>query len=197
MFEVSKRPISLDDLADVRYLHSSAFRMCGAAHHTEDEIDAYLSRINSNDYIRECLNCSLYGLWHGNMLIGTAGWCPSNDNRNTARLRKIYIHNFYVGLGLGRQLVKDTEERAANGGFEAFSIRAGTHAAPFFRHLGYQVTSYGALNTPKGPDLPVTYMRKTAMSTGKTLGHTFNLARAGRPWGDQHREDYGITTQTH
>lgn len=192
MFEVSKRPIGLDDLADVRYLHSSAFRMCGAAHHTEEEIDAYLARINSNDYILECLNCSLYGLWHEGMLIGTAGWCPSNDNRTTARLRKIFIHNFYVGLGFGRQMVEHAENRAADGGFETFSIRASTQAAPFFRHLGYQITSYGSLNTPTGPDLPVTYMRKSANHDGRSLKHTFSLARAGRPWSDQQNNNHAV-----
>lgn len=184
MFKVTKRPIGLDDLADVRYLHSSTFTMCGAAYHTEEEIAGYIARINSNDYIRECMNCSLYGLWHEDMLIGTAGWCPSSDNRNTARMRKIFIHNFYVGMGLGRKLVSDTEERAANAGFEHFSIRAGSHAAPFFRHLGYQITSYGTLNTPIGPDLPVTFMRKAALTTPRKLSETFTLARAGRPWAE-------------
>lgn len=160
MFELVKRPIGLDDLADVRYLHSSTFRMCGAAFYTEDEINAYLSRINSSDYIRECMNCSLYGLWHEHMLIGTAGWCPSNDNRDTARLRKIYIHNFYVGLGLGRIMVENAEKRAHNAGFTEFSVRASAHAAPFFKNLGYDTSSHGAISTPDGPDMPVSFLRK-------------------------------------
>ncbi len=161
MFELVKRPIGLDDLADVRYLHSSAFRICGAAYHSETEIKAYLARINSTEYLHECVNCSLYGLWHEHMLIGTSGWCPSNDNRNTARLRKIYIHNFYVGLGLGRMMVADAEQRAHDAGFEEFSIRARSHSTNFFKNIGYRISSHGAILTPEGPDIPVTYMRKS------------------------------------
>lgn len=160
MLNLVKRPIGLDDLADVRYLHSSAFKMCGAEHHTEEEINAYLSRINSVEYVRESMNCSLYGLWHNQMLIGTAGWCASGDNRSTARMRKIYIHAFYIGLGLGRMMVDHAEQRATDAGFEQFSVRTSVSAASFFENLGYKTSSHGSLNTPAGPDIPITYLRK-------------------------------------
>ncbi len=160
MFELTKRPIGLDDMADVRYLHASAVKIGGAAYHTTDEIEAYVNRINSTDYIRECLNCSLHGIWHEHLLIGTAGWCPSNDNRNTARLRKIFIHNFYIGLGLGRAMVEQAENRASNAGFDEFSIRASAISSGFFRHLGYTTSSHGALLLDHGQDIAVTYMRK-------------------------------------
>lgn len=160
MFDLAKRPIGLDDIADVRYLHSSAFKVCGAQHHTEEEIDAYVARINSIDYIQECMNCSLYGIWHNHVLVGTAGWCPSNDNRSTARIRKIYVHNFYMGLGLGRMMVDNAEERAKNAGFKEFSVRSSVSATKFFKSLGYNVSSHGALGLSGGPDFPVTYMRK-------------------------------------
>lgn len=161
MFELTKRPIGLDDIADVRYLHTSAVRIGGAAYHTNEEIQAYISRINSGDYIRECLNCSLYGLWHDHLLIGTAGWCPSNDNRTTARLRKVFIHNYYIGLGLGRLMVEHTECRAESAGFDEISIRASAMSAEFFQHLGYTISSHGALMLSNGQDIPVTYMRKS------------------------------------
>lgn len=161
MFSLEKRPIEIDDLTEVRYLHSSAFRMCGAEHHTEEEINAYLSRINSVEYIRECMNCNLFGLWHNHILIGTAGWCASTDNRSTARMRKIYIHSFYVGLGLGRMMVEHAENRASDAGFDEYSVRTNLSAAAFFESIGYATSSHGALNTPTGPDIPITYMRKS------------------------------------
>lgn len=161
MFSLVKRPIEVDDLTEVRYLHSSAFRMCGAEHHTEEEINAYLSRINSVEYIRECMNCNLVGLWHNHILIGTAGWCAATDNRSTARMRKIYIHSFYVGLGLGRMMVENAENRASDAGFDEYSVRTNLSAATFFESIGYATSSHGALNTPTGPDIPITYMRKS------------------------------------
>jgi len=161
MFSLVKRPIEVDDLREVRYLHSSAFRMCGAEHHTEEEINAYLSRINSVEYIRDCMNCNLVGLWHNHILIGTAGWCASTDNRSTARMRKIYIHSFYVGLGLGRMMVENAENRASDAGFDEYSVRTNLSAAAFFESIGYATSSHGALNTPTGPDIPITYMRKS------------------------------------
>ncbi len=160
MFELTKRPIGLDDLADVRYLHTAAFRITGSTFHSEEEIDAYISRINSNEYLRECLNCSLHGLWHDHILIGTAGWCPSNDQCDTARIRKVFVHNFYVGLGLGRMMVEETEERAFDAGFTNFSIRTSPGSMAFFKNLGYIPSSHGALALKNGQDIPVTYMRK-------------------------------------
>ena len=167
MFELVKRPIGLDDIADVRYLHSTTFQRNGASFHTEEEIGAYIERINSIEYIQECMNCALHGLWHHNMLIGTAGWCPSNDNRNTARIRKVYVHNFYKGLGLGGKIMEDAEERAKSAGFSQFSVRASAGSELFFKSLGYCVTSHGALGLPKGADLPVIYMRKNSLEVNK------------------------------
>lgn len=160
MFELQKRPIGLDDMADVRHLHASAVKIGGAAYHTPAEINAYNERINSTDYIRDCLNCSLYGLWHQHLLVGTAGWCPSNDNRTTARLRKIFIHNYYIGMGLGKFMLEHTENRAKEAGFQEFSIRATAMSAGFFRHLGYETSSHGALLLSQSEDIPVTYLRK-------------------------------------
>lgn len=160
MFELEKRAIGLDDIADVRYLHSSAFRVSGAEYHTEEQINAYLDRINSTDYIQECMNCSLYGVWHNHILIGTEGWCPSNDNRSTARIRKIYVHNFYLGLGLGRNLVENAEQRAKGAGFKEFSIRTSATSCKFFKAIGYNVSSHGALSLANDKDIPVIYMRK-------------------------------------
>jgi len=160
MFQLIKRPIGLDDVADVRYLHGSAFKVCGAHYHSPEEINAFLDRINSNDYIQECLNCSLHGVWHNHMLIGTVGWCPSNDNRVTARVRKLYVHNFYVGLGIGRDMVENVEMRAKMAGFSQFSARASASSVKFFKSVGYDVSSHGALGLGMGTDIPVIYMRK-------------------------------------
>lgn len=160
MLNLVKRPIGLDDLAEVRYLHASSFRMCGASHHTMEEIDSCQARINSPDYNEECLNCGLYGLWYENALIGTAGWTPSSDNRSTARIRKIYIHNYFIGLGFGRMMVETAEELAAYAGFHSFSVRTSPSAEGFFNAIGYHVSSHGLLATPTGPNIPITYMRK-------------------------------------
>lgn len=160
MLNLVTRPIGLDDLSDVRYLHGFSFRMCGADRHTPDEIENYLSRINSEEYIRECLNCSLYGLWHNHILIGTSGWTPAADNRSTARIRKVYIHGFYLGLGFGRMMVEAAEQRAQNAGFYEFSVRTNTNSTQFFTNLGYTIRSHGLLNTSNGPSVPVTFLRK-------------------------------------
>ncbi len=170
MLNLLKRKIGIDDLADVRYLHGSSFRMCGASHHTSEEIESYLTRINSIDYTNECLNCNLHGLWHEGALIGTSGWSPSTDNRNTARIRKIYVHSYFVGLGLGRMMMETAENLAGSAGFESFSIRTNASAADFFSSLGYRVSSHGLLATPRGPNIPVTYMRKPRTFTAQILG---------------------------
>jgi len=169
MFQLIKRPIGLDDVADVRYLHGSAFKVCGAHYHSPEEIDAFLDRIHSNDYIQECLNCSLHGVWHNHMLVGTVGWCPSNDNRVTARIRKLYVHNFYMGLGIGRDMIETVETRAKIAGFSQYSARASASSVKFFRSVGYNVSSHGALGLGMGTDIPVIYMRKNYFEKSSQL----------------------------
>lgn len=157
---VKLRPAGVDDIASIRYVHASSFRILAAEQHTEEEIDAYVELINSPTYTDELFRADLTVAWLDDEIIGTAGWSPADDSGKTARIRKVFVRPLFTNVGVGRMLVEAVEYRAEKAGFSDFSVRANMNALPFFEHIGYEITSYGVMAATSGVDLPVAFMRK-------------------------------------
>jgi putative acetyltransferase len=154
------RPVTVDDMSSVRYVHSTAFRILAAEYHSEEEIKSFTDLIYSRDYVDGILSNSIYVALVDEEIVGTAGWTPADDNGSTARIRKVYVRPLFTNCGIGKMLVKNAESRAKTAGFTDFSVRANINAIPFYEHLGYEITSYGVMPTPSDIDLPVAFMRK-------------------------------------
>lgn len=153
------RPVGIDDFAQVRYTHTTSFRVKMASYLAEEEVDAYSERINSPAYTAQLMREDLLGAWIDRELVGTCGWTPM-DSGKVARITSVFVRPPFAGLGIGRRLVIGTEERARANGFRNFSVRATGIAVPFFERLGYTVTSHGLRNLGVDRGLPVTFMRK-------------------------------------
>lgn len=158
---VTLRPIGVDDIANVRYLHEASFTAFSAEAHTAQETAAFLDMVRRPEYVFEVARCNLVGAYIGGELVGTAGWLAADDRGAAARLRKVFVRPMFGGSGVGRRLVLDAEARAARAGFLEMSVRTNVAAMSFYKRLGYKVTSHGVFATPSGVDLPVTYLRKT------------------------------------
>lgn len=158
------RPIGPDDLAEVRSLHSSSFRMLAAHTFTEEEIAAFTDHVYSLAYTEALSEAiwrdQLFGAWLGRQLMGTAGWMAGDGNASSARIRWIYVRPLFTGLGLGTRLVEAAEAAARRGGFEVLSVEATLNAVEFFAGLGYQTSSHGVRALPRGQSLAVAYMRR-------------------------------------
>ncbi len=163
--KVKLKPVTLDDLASVRYVHKSAFTLLAGTEHSEEQVQAQNELIYSKNYCDHIFANNTYCAWMGNELIGTSGWCPADDRGGTARVNMIYVHPLFHMLGIGRMMVKNAEERARDAGFYEFSLRANINAVRFYKRLGYHVSSRGILQTPKKVDLPVAFMRKHNIAT--------------------------------
>lgn len=158
------RPIGPDDLAEVRSLQSTSFRLLAGQTFTEEEIAAFTDHVYSLAYT-EALSESirrgqLLGAWLGRQLVGTAGWAAGDGNASAARIRWIYVRPLFTGLGLGTRLVEAAEAEARRGGFKVLSVEATLNAVEFFSGLGYETSSHGARALPHGQSLAVAYMRK-------------------------------------
>ncbi len=156
------RAIEIDDYAEVRHLHSLAYRILTTGHHSDEQIAAFTQFVRAPDYTRQLLANDLQGAWLDHILVGTAGWNPASDCGTTARITDIFVHPMFVGAGIARTLVQDAEARARSAGFTDFSARASVNAVPFFATLGYAITSHGVRPLGGGIDVPVTFMRKAA-----------------------------------
>jgi GNAT superfamily N-acetyltransferase len=154
------RPVGVDDWANVRYVHSTAFRLLAASFCTPGEIDAFTALVRSEAYAERLMWENLHGAWLDDELVGTAGWIPADDSGTQARITSAFVPPLFTRMGVGRRLVRDAEARALSAGFERFSTRATLNSVGFFEKLGYDVTSYGVHAIAAHQTMPVTYMRK-------------------------------------
>ncbi len=154
------RPVGVDDWANVRYVHSTAFRVLSAAFCTPNEIDAFTAFVRSETYAERLMWENLHGAWLDDELVGTAGWIPADDSGTQARITSAFVPPLFTRMGVGRRLVRDAEARALAAGFARFGTRATLNSVGFFEKLGYDVTSYGVHAVMAHQTIPVTYMRK-------------------------------------
>lgn len=154
------RPVGVDDWANIRYVHSAAFRLLSASFCTPNEIDAFTAFVRSETYADRLMWENVHTAWLDDELVGTAGWTPADDSGSQARITSVFVRPLFTRAGIGRRLVRDAEARARAAGFERFSARATLNSVGFFEKLGYDVTSYGVHTGMGEQSMPVTYMRK-------------------------------------
>ncbi len=160
---VSLRPVTIDDIAVVRYVHASATRFCAAQHLADDDTEALAAAIYSEDYIHELVAGGLTGAWVGSELVGTVGWKATGTAPKTARLHMLFVWPMFARTGIGGLLVAHAEAQAYAAGFRSVRARTTVEQAGFFQRLGYCATAQSALRTPAGGRLPIVYMRKDAI----------------------------------
>jgi len=157
---IAIRPVGLDDLSDVRHIHSLAYRSLSGPALAEDQVDAIVEFVRSPQFSDYLLGHGCIGAWVGSHLCGTAGWGPGNTVGLGAKLAGVCVDPLFSRLGIGRRLVEAAEARARRAGFSTVTSRTTANAVPFFEHLGYTSASQGAWMTPSGVSIPVVYMRK-------------------------------------
>jgi GNAT superfamily N-acetyltransferase len=158
------RPIGIDDLSTVRYIHAAALRTPAASRLSETEIAAFAAYVYSDAYTGLLVEAArakrLLGATVGEDLVGTAGWSPADDRGAVARLICVFVLPLFAGCGLGRLLALAAEDQARRAGFRCFTVRATLNASGFFTQLGYEVSSRGVWALGPGQSLPVTFLRK-------------------------------------
>lgn len=154
------RPVGVDVLSSVRYVHASALRSQGTSFYSTEELDAFESMVRSVRYAETVLKDTMVGGWIGHDLVGTAAWGVVDDSGRTARICSVFVRPFFTGLGIGQRLVETAEALAVQAGYHSFSARSTLNAIPFFEQLGYAVTSHGTRPLAQQISIPVSFMRK-------------------------------------
>ena len=75
----------------------------------------------------------------GDLLIGTAIITPLNDT--SVQMRQMAVHEDYQGKGVGRLIVKEFEKLVLKLGYSQVILHGRESALPFYKKLGYKVTS--------------------------------------------------------
>lgn len=154
------RPVAIEDLSTIRYIHATALRITASHFLSEEEVEAFRAHVYSHTYSEALQRQALYGAYVDGELIGTAGWTIGDDSGSCIRLRSVFVRPLFGGIGLGRRLVHAVEELTRGAGYRAFSVRATINAQPFFERLGYTVTSHGVRTLLGNVSIPVAFMRK-------------------------------------
>lgn len=160
------RPIGIDGLSSVRYVHASALKRDASSVLSDGEIEAFAKHVYSQSYTDSLLRQDLVGAFIGPELVGTAGWSVADDQGSAARIRSVFVLPMFTGLGLGSRLLAEAERRAVAAGFPVLLLRATLNAVAFFETRGYAMTSQGVHALPGGVGLPVAFMRKTVTEAG-------------------------------
>lgn len=160
-FDGTIRPIAEGDVEAVRDLHARSFAGLAGSHNTAAQIDAHLALIRAPDYAAALLcNNLLLAEGRDRRIVGSAGWCETEGEPGTARIRKVFVAPDAAGTGLGRRLVEAAEADARARGATGFFVRANANAAAFYERLGYRPVETGAMPGPGGVAIPVVFMRK-------------------------------------
>ena len=155
------RPVEIDALSSVRYVHAAALKRDASSVLSEGEIDAFARHVYSQSYTDSLIRQDLVGAFLGPELVGTAGWSVADDQGSAARIRSVFVLPMFSGMGLGSRLLAEAERRAVAAGFPVLLLRATLNAVSFFEARGYATTSQGVHALPGGVGLPVSFMRKT------------------------------------
>lgn len=172
---VEIRPVGLDDLSAVRYVHESAMRLLAAARYSEAELEAFRAHVYSPRYADMLLKDVLLTGWLGGELVATSGWALPQERGEAARIRAVFVRPLFTGLYIGQRMLEAAEALARKGGFTEFTVRATLNAIGFFEAAGYEVTSHGTRSLQGGVSIPVAFMRK---SDEDALGGTERSGRA-------------------
>ncbi len=157
---ISLRPVEIDDIAAIRYVHSAATRACAVQYLADDDIETLTTAINQEKYIHAIVDGVLTGAWVDRELVGTVGWKPAGAAPNVARVQMLFVWPLFSGAGIGRLLVAHAEAQAHAAGYRSARVRTTTQQAPFFKRLGYAITGQSAVRTGGNGRLPITYLRK-------------------------------------
>lgn len=163
--------IGPDDLADVRSLHATAFRVLAGSSFTDSEVAAFTAHVYSLPYTAALSEAThrnqIFSARLSGQLIGTAGWTAGDGNVAVARIRWVFVRPMFTGLGLGARLVHKAEAAVRSAGFDTVSVEAALTAVDFFAKHGYEVSSHGVRALTASEGLPVAFMRKTLTTTSR------------------------------
>jgi GNAT superfamily N-acetyltransferase len=170
---VHVRPIGIDDLAHVRYVHRVALVACALGYLAKDQTGAVEAHVEAPDYtdslIATVAEGRLLGGWIGSELTGTAGWLPAHDGGDTARV-ELLVQPLFRGFGIGRRLMSEIERHAVMAGCQELTVRTTEAAAGFFRKHGFTAASRGVQSLGSSVLLPAVSLRKIHRS-GRRLLH--------------------------
>lgn len=113
---------------------SSSANCCGGADQDAVEVEKYYLETGGEFWVVE----------HDGKIVGTGGYHPIERGQNAVEIRKMYLLPTARGQGLGRHLLAQLEQAAAENGFEQTWVETATvlkEAVKLYERNGYEPMS--------------------------------------------------------
>ncbi len=154
------RPLSPDDLSDIRYIHATAFRSQAQRYYTPEELDAFERMVRTTSYGDSLLSDAILGGFLEGELIATAAWRRGDPNAHVGRVTALFVRPLFERIGVGTRMLFAIETAATVAGCNLASVRAPLSAEAFLAVNGYEIAGRGTRPLVDGMALNVAFMKK-------------------------------------
>lgn len=176
------RLCTLDDVPAVEKLIPLSARGLKADVYTTEQIEGALGTVFGVDtqLIRDG---TFFVAETEGILVGCGGWsrrktlfgsdqgkigedAPLDPAIDAARIRAFFVHPQWARRGIGREIMKASEEAAIRAGFRRIDIIATLLGEPLYRLFGYQTVRRYDLPLQNGALMPVVHLTKNVEEMG-------------------------------
>lgn len=139
------------DRALIAQIYKQSIQVICAADYTQEQIQALL-KYQQPDKMNIWGNV-FFVAEYGNTIVGFAGVSGSF-------ITAVYVHPHWIRQGIGRQLLKAIETKAASRRYKRMFVIASLTGEPFYRACGYTVDGHTDLAVGRGTRVACVAMQK-------------------------------------
>jgi putative acetyltransferase len=150
------RSAMLSDAEKIYLTHKASIETLCAGHYSEQDIAKWIDILSPSIYENAINEKVMIIAEDGDDLLGLGILDAVNKE-----ICAIYIHPISKGIGLGKRILLELENRAHEKGIDYLTLCSTTNALGFYEHHGYNKEGHTFHELPNGVKLECTQMRKT------------------------------------
>lgn len=149
------RPATLTDTAAMCAAHKASIATLCAGHYSAEDIKGWLTILSPEIY-KSAINSKIVIVAEKNeRVVGLGILDPEHNDINA-----LYIHPQVVGMGFGKGMLQELEQKALRNGTDRLALYATLNALDFYAHHGYVRDGKAVHDLPNGVVLECVAMHK-------------------------------------
>lgn len=142
--DIRIRRAARNDGEHIWRVHTAAIRESCSSRYSDEEINAWTSRLTPDSYDSDIRGKALYVAQNDEQVIGFG-----QLNVVTGEVESVYVLPAHAGTGIGARLLQTLEEVARECGLKRLHLDSSLNAVGFYEHAGYTVKgeTYRAMET--------------------------------------------------
>ncbi len=148
------RKFKASDAVAAARMHRWTIRKINSKDYSTKQIKIWSGRTNAKRFRDSMKSKISFVAVDDGKIVGFGGF------KKDGEFGSLYVHNKYIGGGVGKKLLKKMEKTAANMGIKKFTINSSLTAKNFYQSQGYNVIRKTVFSRP-GLNLQVYKMEKS------------------------------------